>query len=80
MINNILYMLFGVRPLRIRFDKRDGFIIVYDESRYLESFDLDKYDTIFHMIAYLISLKICITNVFPNITQKSKLILMILYL
>ena len=80
LINNILYILFGARPLRVRFDKRDGFIRVYDESRYLESFDLDKYDTIFNRIGYFISLKIRITNVFPNTTQKPKLILMILYL
>ena len=29
----------GAKPLRIRFDKKDGFIKIHDKIRYLELFD-----------------------------------------
>ena len=38
--------LFSSKLLRIRFDKVDGFIRVYDGIRYLESFGFEKCDTI----------------------------------
>ena len=65
----------GSKPLCIRFDKVDGFIRIYDRTRYLTLFCSQKYDAIYDKISYLTSLKSGIT-----ILQKSKLILMILYL
>ena len=47
--------LIGVRFLRIMFDKVDGFITVYDETRYLVIFGPEKYDAICNRIRYLIS-------------------------
>ena len=38
--------LIGVKPLRIRFDRVDGFIRVYDGTRYLLLFRSEKYDAI----------------------------------
>ena len=68
--------MIGANPLRIRFDKVDGFIRAYDGTRYLVSFASEKYDTIYNtiMIRYLI--RCC----FLKIMQKSKLIYMILCL
>ena len=45
--------LIGVKPLRIRFDKIDGFIRVYDGTRYLVLFVPEKYDAICNRIRYL---------------------------
>ena len=36
----------GTKPLRIRFDKIDGFIKIYDGTRYLVSFGPERYDAI----------------------------------
>ena len=47
--------LIGAKPLRIRFDKVDGFIRVYDGTRYLVWFGPEKYDTIYSRIIYLTS-------------------------
>ena len=58
MINNIPYKtLIGTKPLHIRFDKIDGFIRVYDVSRYLVLFVLEKHDAIYNRIRYLMSQK-----------------------
>ena len=38
--------LIGTKPLHIRIDKVDGFIIFYDETRHLVLFASEKYDTI----------------------------------
>ena len=38
--------LIDYKPLRIRFDKIDGFIRVYDGTRYLVLFGSEKYDSI----------------------------------
>ena len=47
LIYNISYKnLIGVKPLRIRLDKIDGFIRVYDRTRYLVLFGVKKYDSI----------------------------------
>ena len=54
--------LIGAKPLRIRFDKVDGFIRVYDGNRYLVLFGLEKYDTTFNRNRYLIGLKRGITD------------------
>ena len=82
LILDILYEnLIGAKPLRIRFDKIDGFIRSYDGTRYLRLFGSEKFDAIYNRIGYLTSLKNSITYVFFFIiTRKSKLILMIVYL
>ena len=49
--------LIASKPLRIRFDKIDGFIRIYDETRYITLFGSEKYDVIYNRIRYLISLK-----------------------
>ena len=62
MVYNISYKtLIGVKPLRIRFDKIDGFIRVYDRTRYLVLFGDEKYDFIYNRIRYLIEVKSGIT-------------------
>ena len=38
--------LIGAKPLRIRFDTVDGFIRIYDGTRYLLLFGSEKYDAI----------------------------------
>ena len=38
------------KPLSIRFDKTDGFIKVYDGTRYLALFGTEKYDFIYDWI------------------------------
>ena len=49
--------MFGVKSLRIRFDEIDGFIRVYDGTRYLVLFDPKKLDAIYNRIRYFISQK-----------------------
>ena len=62
MIYDISYKtLIGVKPLRIIFNKIDGFIRVYDGIRYLTLFSSEKYCAIYNRIRYLISLKSSIT-------------------
>ena len=39
--------MIGANPVRIRFDKVDGFITAYDGTRYLVSFASEKYDAIY---------------------------------
>ena len=70
MKNHIKFLyktLIGTIPLRIKFDKIDRFIRIYDGARCLTLFGSEKYDGIYNRIRYLIRLK-------------SKLILMILWL
>ena len=45
------------KPLRIRLNKIDGFIRVYDGTRYLVLFGSEKNDYIYNMIRYLMSVK-----------------------
>ena len=40
------FTLIGSKCLRIRFDKIDGFIRIYDGTRYLTLFGTKKYDAI----------------------------------
>ena len=49
--------MIGAKPLRIRSDKVDGFIRVYDWTRYLALFGPGKYDVIYNRIRYLINQK-----------------------
>ena len=58
--------LIGTRPLRIRFNKVDGFIRVYDGTRYLVLFGAEKDDAIYNRIKYFISQKSGITYVFSH--------------
>ena len=46
----------------IRFDKIDGFIKIFDESRYLVLFGSERYDAIYDRIRYVISEKSGATN------------------
>ena len=58
LIYNISYKtLIGAKPLRIRSDKVNGFIRVYDETKFLVLLGHKKYDTIFDNIRYLINQK-----------------------
>ena len=45
----------GAKPLRIRFDKIDGFIKVYDGIRHLVLRDYERYNAIYDRIKHLIS-------------------------
>ena len=64
LIYKILYRtLIGPKSLRIRFNKIDGFIRVYDGTRYLVLFGPEKYDVIYNRIRYMISQKSVITYV-----------------
>ena len=58
---NLLRILISTNLLRIRFDKVDGLIRVYDGIRYLVLFDPEKYDAIDNRIKYLISRKSGVT-------------------
>ena len=64
--------LIGSKPLRIRFDKIDGFIRIYDGTRYLTLFGSEKCDAIYDRIRYLISLKSGITYIFSHYFAKIK--------
>ena len=73
--------LTGAKPLRIGFDKIDGYIKIDEKIRYLVLFDHGYCDRIFDKIKYLISEKSGITdNINHNCLQESKLIHMIPYL
>ena len=51
LIYNISYKtLTGPKPLRIRFNNLDGFIRVYDGTKYLVLFGPEKYDAIYNRI------------------------------
>ena len=50
----IIFPLIGAKPLRIRFDKVDGFIRAYDGTRCLVLFGTTKFDFISNKIRYLI--------------------------
>ena len=52
------------KPLQIRLVKIDGVIRIYDRTRYLTLFDNEKYDVIYEIIRYLISIKISIIYFF----------------
>ena len=84
-VYNISYkILIGSKPWRIRFDKIDGIISIYDEARFLTSFGLEEYEAIYNIMRYLTKIEMSIKwhdiYFFLTILQKSKLVLMILYL
>ena len=72
--------LIDSKPLQIKFDKIDGIIRIYDETKYLTLFDTKKYDAIYGRIRYFISLKSSITYIFSHYFANIMLILMILCL
>ena len=73
LIYNISYKtLIGSKLLRIRFDKIDRIIRIYNETRYLTLFDTKKYDAIYGRIRYLISQIRGIHILFLTILRKSK--------
>ena len=49
--------MIGAKPLRVTFDKIDGFIRVYDGTRYLALSRGEKCDFIYNRIRYLIGVK-----------------------
>ena len=50
-IYDISYKNFmGAKPLRIRVDKIDGFIKIYDGTRYLVLFGPERYDAIYDIL------------------------------
>ena len=61
--------------LRIRFDEIDGFIRVYDGTRYLVLFGSEKCDCIYSKIRCLINLKIGITYIISHNYAKIKVVL-----
>ena len=64
--------LIGSKPLRIRFDKTDGIIRIYDRSRYLTFFGAKKCDVIYDKIGYLIKIKSGITYTISHYFAKIK--------
>ena len=68
---NISYKyLITPKPLRIRFNKEDGFTRIYDRARYLVLLGPEKADAINNRIRYLISLKSGITYIFSHYSTK----------
>ena len=60
------------KPLRISFNKIDGFIRVYDRTRYLVLLGSKKYDYIYNKIRYFMSVKSGITYVISHNDAKVK--------
>ena len=64
--------LIDSKPLRIRFDKIDGFIGICDETKYLTLLIPEKYDAIYSRIRYLISLKVASHIYFSSLFRKNQ--------
>ena len=54
---------FMTKPLHITFDKIDGFMRIYNGTRFLVLFGSKKYDAVYNRIMYILSLKSSITYV-----------------
>ena len=82
LVHNISYKaLIDAKPLHIRCHKIDGFIRVYDGTRYLVLFGSEKYDFIYNRIRYLIGLKSGIKYINShNYAKKKKKIQTIFYI
>ena len=64
--NDLIYNILRVN-LFVRLDKIDGFIRVYDGTRYLVLFGTEKHDFIYNRITHLIVVKSGITyNIYQN--------------
>ena len=73
LVYNISYKsLIDSMPLRIRFDKVDGFIRGYDGIRYLVLTGSQKHDSIYNRTGYFISVKNDITYKFSQNYAKVK--------
>ena len=74
MIYGISYKtLIDPKPLRIRFDKIDGFIRIYDGTRCLTLFGSEKKnDALYNRVRYLMSLKNSITYIYIHTFAKTK--------
>ena len=59
--------------MHIRFDKTDGFIRIYNGTRYLTLFGSEKCDAIYSRIRYLTSQKNDITYIFSHWFTKIKI-------
>ena len=64
--------LLGSKLLRVRFNKIDGFLRIYDGTRYLTLFAAETYDVIYDKIRHIISLKSGITYIFSRYCAKIK--------
>ena len=58
--------MIGAKPLCIRFDKVDGFIIIYDGIRYLALLGTEKYNVIYNRIRYLVCKESGISYAIPH--------------
>ena len=65
--------MIGAKPLCIRFSKADGFIRVYDGTRYVVLFGPEKRDVIYNRIRYFLSQKCGITYVFSHNYARTKI-------
>ena len=73
LIYNISYKtLIDAKYLLIRFNKIDGFIRVYDGTRYLALFGSETYDFVYNRIRHLIAVKCSITYVISQSYAKIK--------
>ena len=68
--------LTGPKPLHVRFNKIDGFIRIYDGTRFLVLFGPENYDAIYNRIKYLISLKSSIIYIFSHFFSNQFLIML----
>ena len=64
--------MIATKPLCIKFDKIDGFIRVYDRTRYLVLFESEKNDCIYNGIRYLTGVKSGITYAISHNYAKIK--------
>ena len=64
--------MMGAKPLQIRFDKVDGFIRVYDRTRYLVLLGAEKCNLIYTRKRYLIAVNSGITYVITDNYAKIK--------
>ena len=60
------------KSLQLRFDKIDGFIRIYDRSKYLLLLDPEKCDAVYKKIKYLINIKSGITDVFSHYYENQR--------
>ena len=72
LVCNISYKNLITKTLRIRFDEIDGFIRVYNGTRYLVLFESEKYDCIYNRSRYLVSIKSGFTNIISHNYAKIK--------
>ena len=73
LVYDILYKsLIDSKPLCTRFIEIDGFIRVYDGTRYLVIFGSEKYESIYNGIRYLIGVKSGITYTISHSYAKIK--------